>query len=166
MRQAVKSFLMRVRLYDRISPFIVLPMRQRVLNWLVQWLIYRTRGLGFSPHFTSRVIHGENLVLGRGVWFYLAINGVVIGDGTMIAGGVKIISANHECDDFHKHAKCDPIRIGKRCWLAANCVVLPGVQLGDDVIVGAGAVVTRSFPSGSVIGGVPAKVIRSVTGNA
>jgi acetyltransferase-like isoleucine patch superfamily enzyme len=169
MREAVKILLRRMHLLDWAKSFIDLPIRQRILNWFVQWFIYRTRRLGFSPHFTSRIIRGERLRLGRGVRFCLAVNGgcyiqavngVVIDDDTIIAAGVKIISANHEIGDFGQHVRCDPIHIGKRCWLAANCVILPGVQLGDDVIVGAGAVVTHSFPSGCVIAGVPANIIR------
>ena len=73
---------------------------------------------------------------------------------------MKIISANHDKDDLLKHHKTiEPIRIGKNCWIGANAVILPGVQLGDNVIVGAGAVVSKSFPNDVVIGGVPAKLI-------
>jgi len=87
-------------------------------------------------------------------------NGVVIGEGTIIAAGVKIISANHRLDDFNKHEKTSPIRIGRDCWLGANVIILSGVELGDRVIAGAGAVVTKSFPSNCVIAGVPAKIIK------
>ena len=52
-----------------------------------------------------------------------------------------------------------PIIIGKNCWIGTNVVILPGVELGDNVIVGAGAVVTKSFLSNCVLAGVPAKLI-------
>lgn len=84
---------------------------------------------------------------------------IVIGDDTIFAPDVKIIPTNHLKDDLAKSVPAEPIRIGKRCRIASNAVILPGVQLGDDVIVGAGAVVTQSFPNGSVIGGVPARLI-------
>jgi len=74
---------------------------------------------------------------------------------------VKIISANHKIEDLSKHEKTRPIRIGKDCWLGANAIILPGVELGDRVIVGAGTVVTKSFPSNCIIMGVPARIIRT-----
>lgn len=52
-----------------------------------------------------------------------------------------------------------PVRIGRDCWLGANAVILPGVSLGEACVVGANSVVTKSFPRGSVIAGIPAKVI-------
>ena len=54
----------------------------------------------------------------------------------------------------------NPIRIGNKCWIGANAIVLPGVSLGDHVIVGAGAIVTKSFPSNCTIAGVPARIIK------
>ena len=117
-------------------------------------------------HFTSRVT--GRIIIGKNVWESFAVsgscyiqggNGITIGDDTIFAPGVKIISANHDLNDFSKWEEADQITIGKRCWIGANAVILPGVQLGDDVIVGAGAVVTKSFPSSSVIAGVPAKDI-------
>ncbi len=54
-----------------------------------------------------------------------------------------------------------PVSIGNDCWLGANAVILPGVNLGTGCVIGANAVVTRSFPEYSVIGGVPAKLLKS-----
>ena len=80
----------------------------------------------------------------------------------MVGPGVKIISANHNILDFSKYDKCKPIIIGDQCWLGSNCVILPEVELGNHVIVGAGAVVTKSFPANCVIGGVPARIIKKI----
>lgn len=56
--------------------------------------------------------------------------------------------------------KCAPITIGNRCWIGDNVFLREGITLGDDVIVGANSVVTKSFPNGSVVAGVPARLIR------
>lgn len=131
---------------------------QRVvgLNRQVPWMV----------HFTSQVI--GDVQIGHDVWCSFAlsggcyiqgINGVRIGDGTIFAPGVKIISANHDPKFFERSEVAPPLVIGRHCWLGANVVVLPGVVLGDNVIVGAGAVVTKSFPGNTVLAGVPARVI-------
>lgn len=86
-----------------------------------------------------------------------------IGRGSYIGPNVGLITANHLLDDLDKHGEGRDIFIGDRCWLGMNAVVLPGVKLGPQTIVAAGAVVTRSFPQGRIlIGGVPAKVIKSL----
>ena len=137
-----------------------------LINLFVQRVLRVNANVPWMVHFTSCV--WGTISIGRNVWKSFAIspgcyvqggNGVTIGDDTIFGPGVKIISANHDPYDFSEWVKAEPITIGKRCWLGVGAVILPGVQLGDDVIVGAGAVVTKSFPSSSVIAGVPAKVI-------
>ena len=83
-----------------------------------------------------------------------------IGDNTLIAPGVKIISANHDFENKLDYVRKLPVVIGKNCWIGANAVILPGVELGDNVIVGAGSVVTKSFGNNLIIAGNPAVVIR------
>jgi acetyltransferase-like isoleucine patch superfamily enzyme len=123
----------------------------------------------WNVHFTSRVI--GNVKIGRNVWisfslsggcYFQGANGIEIGDDTLIAPGVKLVSANHDPHHLSQWISAFPIRIGKRCWFGANAVVLPGVTLGDGVIVAAGAVVTKIFPKGSILAGVPARAISSV----
>ena len=142
-----------------------------MLNWFVHRVVYQTPDLDFSLHFTSRATGVKNLVLGRNVWYSLAmnggayiqaLNGIEIGDDTLIASGLKIVSADHDVADHRKHVPAEPIRLGKRCWIGTNVVILPGVQLGDEVVVAAGSVVTRSFESRSVVAGVPAALIKKL----
>lgn len=88
---------------------------------------------------------------------------ITIDTGTYIAQNVGLITENHDINDLDNHLPPKSIFIGKNCWIGMNSVVLPGVVLGDKTIVGAGAVVTSSFPDGNVvIAGVPARVIKQL----
>ena len=97
---------------------------------------------------------------------------IAIGDNTLIASGVVITSENHGTDPEIANSYADtpleakPVTIGKGCWLAENVIIMPGVELGDRCIVAAGAVVTKSFPSYSMIGGVPAKLMKTYNHNS
>jgi len=94
-----------------------------------------------------------------------ATNGIEIGKNSIIGPGVKIISSNHDIYNFNIHLSENPIKIGSDCWIGANSVILPGVNLADHIIVAAGAVVTKSFPEGDcIIAGVPAKLIKKIEG--
>ena len=88
---------------------------------------------------------------------------IYIGRGTWIAQNVGIITENHNPENLEEHLPAEDVRIGDHCWIGMNSVVLPGVVLGNKTIVGAGAVVTRSFPDGNcIIAGVPAKLIKKL----
>jgi acetyltransferase-like isoleucine patch superfamily enzyme len=89
--------------------------------------------------------------------------GIEIGDYTVIAPNVGMISANHDPYDYSRHIQAPPIKIGAYCWIGMNAVILPGVELGDYTVVGAGAVVNKSFPDGyCVLAGVPARSVRQL----
>jgi len=91
---------------------------------------------------------------------------IYIGKGTYIAPNVGIITANHDPSDLGKYLDGEDVIIGKNCWIGMNAVILPGVELGDHTIVGAGSVVTKSFPDGNVIvAGNPARIIKKVENN-
>lgn len=95
--------------------------------------------------------------------YFQALGRITIGRGTYIAPNVGLITSNHVPGDLDAHETPRPITLGKGCWLGMNSVVLPGVTLGDETVVGAGAVVTKSFPEGHcVIAGNPARKIREL----
>lgn len=88
---------------------------------------------------------------------------IVIGKGTWIAPNVGIITTNHDFKDLIIQQPPQDINIGNNCWIGMNSTILPGVVLGDCTIVGAGSVVTKSFPNGNVvIAGNPAKVLKDL----
>lgn len=88
---------------------------------------------------------------------------ITIGKGTWIAPNVGIITANHSLADLDNHDKADAVTIGEKCWIGMNSMILPGVVLGKGTVVGAGSVVTKSFPDGNcVIAGNPAKIIKTI----
>lgn len=143
-----------------------------VMNFIFQRLFRINSSVNFSIHYTSIVVSPENfftesyfsLTVSSGVYIQ-AKNYVFIGKDVLIAPGVKIISSNHEINHQKRNENSvnSPIIIGDSCWIGANAVILPGVKLGSNVIVGAGAIVTKSFPSNSVIIGNPAKVLKKIS---
>ncbi len=89
-----------------------------------------------------------------------------IGDDVQIATNVQLLTPTHPIDPEPRRAKWEaakPISIGSNVWLGGGVIVLGGVTIGDNTVVGAGAVVTRDLPSDVVAMGVPARVARSLT---
>ena len=140
-------------------------------SWFSQKILNRggNKAAYWPVHVTSKVHDAENILVGVDAYpgimngcYIQGTGGITIGDYTQIAPNVAIISANHDVYDSRKHI-CAEVKIGKYCWLGAGCKIMPGVKLGDWTIVGAGAVVTKSFPEGyCVVGGVPAKKIKDL----
>jgi acetyltransferase-like isoleucine patch superfamily enzyme len=155
-----------------IENYLIHQWRLLLVNWLFQRILGINHDVPWSVNFTSRVTNPDKIVLGlfvvrsmvlSGGCYFQGGNGIIIGDSTIIAPGVKIISANHDPNDIGRAwERARPIRIGSDCWIGANAVILPEVELGNGVVVGAGAVVTSSFPENVVIAGVPAKIIKEL----
>lgn len=107
---------------------------------------------------------GNNV--GIGEFAYLGgAGGLEIGDGCIVGQYLSCHPENHIADDLNTEIRLQGvtrkgIKIGKNCWLGSKVTILDGVVIGDGCIIAAGAVVTKSFPANSVIGGVPAKLIK------
>lgn len=129
----------------------------------------RNRGAYWPVHPSSLVASVQSIIIGVETspgfmpgCYIQGTGGIVIGDYTQIGPSVGIISSNHDPADNRAAIK-KTIRIGAYCWLGMHSVILPGVQLGDFTVVGAGAIVTKSFPDGHVVlGGNPARPIRQL----
>ena len=118
------------------------------------------------PPFTADF--GKNITLGRRVFInsgcrFQDQGGITIGDDCLIGHNVVIATLNH---DMRPSRRADliphPVVIGRNVWLGANVTVLPGVTIGGDAVVGAGSVVTKDVPAGSIAVGSPARVVREV----
>ncbi|MGI9525950.1 MAG: acyltransferase [Weeksellaceae bacterium] len=140
--------------------------------WIPQ-KIFRINGSTPWPvHYTSKVRGAEKIQKGifcdpgDGIGNYIqAANGIIFGDNIEVSPGVKIISANHNVNVHELHDPAPPIVIGSHTMIYANAVILPGVQIGENVIIGAGSVVTKNIPSNSVAVGNPCKVIKTIEPN-
>ena len=112
--------------------------------------------------------HGRNITIGRNVFInqgcsLLDIGGIAIEDDVMIGPNVSLVTAGHPLDPARRRQiVAAPIRIRRNAWLGAGASVLGGVTVGEDSVVAAGAVVVRDVPEGTLVGGVPARVLRSV----
>lgn len=113
---------------------------------------------GFNIHFEGFAFVNYNCSI-------LDTSPVHIGDGAFIAPGVCISCAGHGIhpDDRMEYVTAKPINIGKKVWIGANCVILPGVSIGDGSIIGAGSVVTKDIPENVIAVGNPCKVLREIT---
>lgn len=102
-----------------------------------------------------------------GCYFQNFAGQISIGRGTYIAPNAGLITANHDLMNPDAHTAGADIRLGENCWIGMNAVIMPGVILGAHTVVGAGAIVTKSFPDGYVVlAGVPAKPIRGLQRDA
>ncbi|MEV0019044.1 DapH/DapD/GlmU-related protein [Streptomyces tendae] len=114
--------------------------------------------------------HGVNIRVGRNVFVnqgcrFNDVGGIEIDDDVMLGPAVSLITSGHPLDPARRRSGITsaPIRIGRNVWIGASAVVLQGVTIGADAVVAAGAVVTRDVPARSVVAGVPATVIRTLT---
>lgn len=121
---------------------------------------------GLFPPFTADF--GKNITIGQRVFINSGCHfqdqgGITIGDDVLIGHNVVLATLNHALKpDQRKDMIPAPIVIGRNVWIGANATVLPGVTIGDNAIVAAGAVVTRSVAEDTVVGGVPARVIKTI----
>lgn len=119
----------------------------------------------FPPFYTD---FGKNITIGKDVFINSGCHfqdqgGIVIGDGCMIGHNVVLATINHDLSPSQNRKNhYASIVIGDHAWIGSNATVLPGVTIGRWSVVGAGAVVVRDVASFTVVGGVPAKVIRKV----
>lgn len=119
----------------------------------------------FPPFYTD---FGKNITIGKDVFINSGCHfqdqgGIQIGDGALIGHNVVLATINHDLNpEENRKNHYAPITIGAHVWIGSNATILPGVTLGDWAVVAAGAVVTQDVPPRTVVGGVPAKVLKVI----
>jgi acetyltransferase-like isoleucine patch superfamily enzyme len=119
----------------------------------------------FAPFYTNfgRLIQiGKNVFINHACSF-LDMGGITIEDDVLIGPKVNLITENHPLDPVDRRALvAKPIIIKRNAWIGAAVTILPGVTIGENAVVAAGAVVSKDVPANTVVGGIPAKFIKSV----
>jgi acetyltransferase-like isoleucine patch superfamily enzyme len=119
----------------------------------------------FPPLYIN---YGKHTKIGKNVFInfgctLLDLGGITIEDNVMLAPGVKLLSESHQLTpDDRQSLIPKPIHIKKNAWIGANATILQGVTIGENAVVAAGAVVSNDVPDNTVVGGIPAKIIKSI----
>jgi acetyltransferase-like isoleucine patch superfamily enzyme len=119
----------------------------------------------FTPFHTN---FGRFIRMGRNVFInhscsFLDLGGITIEDGVMIGPRVNLISESHPLDPAERNVLVlKPILIKRNAWIGAAVTLLPGVTIGENSVVAAGAVVSKDVPDNTVVAGIPARIIKSL----
>lgn len=153
-------------LVNSVAGSVLTPRAVRYVLYRLARLDVRTPGIFSSCTFVGfGGLHiGEGSFVNRDCYFE-SIDEISIGRGVAIGMQVMFVTSTHPIDAngrFDPVAKGRPIRVGDNCWLGARVTILPGVTIGDDVIVASGAVVTKDCAPGGLYAGVPAVRIRDL----
>jgi len=119
--------------------------------------------------FTSLYInYGKHTKIGKNVFInfnctFLDLGGITIDDNVLIGPNVSLLSEGHPVSSGDRHSlKVRHIHIKKNAWIGAGATILQGVIIGENSIVAAGAVVSQDVPDNTIVGGIPAKIIRDI----
>ncbi len=122
--------------------------------------------LCLPPFYTD---FGKNISIGKNVFINTGCSfqdrgGIIIGNGSLIGMNVSIATLNHGLPlETRGTTTPSPVVIGENVWIGSNATILPGVTIGDNAVVAAGAVVSKDVPSNTVVAGVPAKATKKIT---
>ena len=120
--------------------------------------------MGFYCHCGKNIHVGKNFIANFNVTI-LDIAPVHIGDYCMIAPNTLITTVGHPLTASRRRmnlAQAKPVNIGNDVWIGGNCVILPGINIGNNVIIAAGSVVTKDIPDKTLVAGIPAKKLREM----
>lgn len=120
----------------------------------------------FIPFYTN---FGKHITIGKNVFInhacsFLDLGGIRIEDDVLIGPKVNIVTENHPVDPAERKSLIlASVHIKRNAWIGAGATILPGVTIGENAIVAAGALVTKDVPDNTIAGGVPAKLLKSIS---
>lgn len=154
---AVKDLL--IQMNNSSNPDEITQIFSRILNKEVQDVAI------FTPIYIN---FGKHISIGKNVFInfdctFLALGGITIEDDVLIGPKVSLITESHPLNPRdRKGLMAKPIHIKKNAWIGANATILPGVTIGENAVVAAGAVASKNVPDNTIVGGIPAKFIKNV----
>jgi acetyltransferase-like isoleucine patch superfamily enzyme len=119
----------------------------------------------FTPLYIN---YGKHTKIGKNVFInfdctFLDLGGITIEDNVLIAPKVSLLSEGHSVSPENRHSlMVGHIHIKKNAWIGAGAIILQGVTVGENSIVAAGAIVSTNVPDNTIVGGIPAKVIKEI----
>lgn len=118
----------------------------------------------FYTNFGHFIKIGKHVFINHGCTF-LDMGGITLENHVLIGPKVSLITENHPLDPAQRRGIiCKPILIKRNAWIGAGATILPGVTIGENAVVAAGAVVSKDVQDNVVVGGIPAKVIKKIDG--
>ena len=116
----------------------------------------------FQTDFGRHITFGKNVYVNMDV-FMTDLGGITIEDDVLIAPRVKILTVNHPLKPSDRHKlELKSVTLKQNCWIGADATIMPGVTVGENAVVAAGAIVTKDVPANTVVAGVPAQVIKKI----
>lgn len=119
----------------------------------------------FYCEYGTHIEVGESFYANTGC-VMLDVGKITIGDHAFFGPNVALYTAGHPIHPDSRNSEYEygiPITIGNNVWIGGNCVILPGIEIGDNVVIGAGSVVTKNIPDNVCAAGNPCRVIREIT---
>ncbi|WKL49278.1 sugar O-acetyltransferase [Flavobacterium pectinovorum] len=119
----------------------------------------------FTPLYIN---YGKNTKIGKNVFInfdcvFLDLGGITIEENVLIAPKVSLLTEGHPTSIEDRHSLIPkPIHIKKNAWIGANATILPGVTIGENSVVAAGAIVSKDVPDNTIVGGIPAKNLKTI----
>lgn len=144
---------------NAVDPVKISALFSRILDQEVQDITI------FTPIYIN---YGKHINMGKNVFInfdctFLALGGITIEDDVLIGPKVSLITENHPLNPHQRKGLiAKPIHIKKNAWIGANATILPGVTIGKNAVVAAGAVVSKNVPDNTIVGGIPAKMIKTI----